>query len=415
MRTMLWIPLLAVSLVGGEVAVGATAQGRVQDAQGNPISNTTVLVYSAGVRTGYSIFCPTCYADCGKRTSTDDSGQFSIPGLADDLVFDLLVLKDGYSPEWIKNFDPLKGVAASAALTTREPIEDVRRVLRGRVVDAKGRAVAGAVVEGSGMTYMGPDGHSYTWWVSEPRSWSDKLAVTNENGEFELAASRPLLQMSVRISPRAMAPSLFSGSTGAERHTITLTSGATVHGRLLANGKPVPGVELGLVTSLRDSAYWHPEVRIATDERGRFAFTNVPPGRVWELYAIAESFAGRGAVKPVLLATGRDGDIVDVGDVHVERGLTLSGRIVLTDGKAIPEGMRLLIGPTSGGITHTITLPPDGRFTVSGLLEGAYALRPSVLGYEVPAGVYPEVLVKRDVKDYVLPLAPSGAEISGVK
>lgn len=108
--------------------------------------------------------------------------------------------------------------------------------------------------------------------------WSDKLAVTNENGEFELAASRPLLQMSVRISPRAMAPALFSGSTGAERHTITVTSGATVHGRLLANGKPVPGVELGLVTTLRDSPSMHPEVRIATDEKGRFAFTNVLRG-----------------------------------------------------------------------------------------------------------------------------------------
>lgn len=136
---------------------------------------------------------------------------------------------------------------------------------------------------------------------------------------------------------------------------------------------------------------------------------------MWELHAIAESLAAGSAVKPVLLATGSDGDIVDVGDLHVERGLTLSGRIVLSDGKDIPEGMRLLIAPTSGSITHTITLPPDGRFTISGLLEGAYALHPAVLGYEVPAGVYPEVLLKRDVKDYVLPLEPSGAKIPGVK
>lgn len=83
-------------------------------------------------------------------------------------MFDLLVLKDGYSPAWIKDLDPLKGVAASAVLTTREPIEDVRRVLRGRVVDAQGRAVAGAVIEGSGVTYIDPDGHSSSVWGGPP-------------------------------------------------------------------------------------------------------------------------------------------------------------------------------------------------------------------------------------------------------
>jgi hypothetical protein len=30
------------------------------------------MVYSAGVKKGFDLFCPTCYVDCGKRAVTDE-------------------------------------------------------------------------------------------------------------------------------------------------------------------------------------------------------------------------------------------------------------------------------------------------------------------------------------------------------
>jgi protocatechuate 3,4-dioxygenase beta subunit len=55
------IPALAVA------AERLTINGRVTDASGKPLDHATVMVYEAGVRTGYSLYCPTCYVDCGKH------------------------------------------------------------------------------------------------------------------------------------------------------------------------------------------------------------------------------------------------------------------------------------------------------------------------------------------------------------
>ena len=60
------------------VATGAVIGGATQ----KPIAGATILVHSAGVRTGYDLFCPTCYLECGKRAVTDAKGGFSIPGLS---------------------------------------------------------------------------------------------------------------------------------------------------------------------------------------------------------------------------------------------------------------------------------------------------------------------------------------------
>src|SRR5882724_9084781 len=85
-----------------------TATGRVVDADGKPVEHATVLVYEAGVKKGYSVFCPTCYTDCGKRSSTDTDGNFAIGGLSRDLLFTLLVVRDGYSAAYLRKVDPVK-------------------------------------------------------------------------------------------------------------------------------------------------------------------------------------------------------------------------------------------------------------------------------------------------------------------
>jgi hypothetical protein len=124
-----------------------TLNGFITGASGQPIGDATVLVYSAGVRTGYSLFCPTCYVDCGKRTTTDGAGRFTIAGLDDELRFNLLVVKDGFAPAWIRTADPQKSEVISAVLQPRQPIADLRRVLSGRIVDRQGQRVATAMSE----------------------------------------------------------------------------------------------------------------------------------------------------------------------------------------------------------------------------------------------------------------------------
>ncbi|SRR5579883_2326329 len=105
----------------------ATATGKITDAAGKPLEHASVLVYEGRVKSGYSIYCPTCWADCGKRAITDAEGNYVISGLDPDLRFKLLAVKDGYSAEFIDNVDPAKGPAETASLKPRPPLRMLRR------------------------------------------------------------------------------------------------------------------------------------------------------------------------------------------------------------------------------------------------------------------------------------------------
>jgi len=59
----------------------ATLSGRVMDSTGHPLAHATVFVYHAGVKKGYSTFCPSCYSDCGKKALTNQDGLFVIEGV----------------------------------------------------------------------------------------------------------------------------------------------------------------------------------------------------------------------------------------------------------------------------------------------------------------------------------------------
>jgi hypothetical protein len=54
----------------------ATIGSVVDHSTTQSIANATVMVYSAGVKKGYDLFCPSCYVDCGKRTVIHEKDAF---------------------------------------------------------------------------------------------------------------------------------------------------------------------------------------------------------------------------------------------------------------------------------------------------------------------------------------------------
>src|ERR1039458_3321090 len=110
--------LLSLSFFAASALSGAEDRvsliGQVLDPSGRSLEHATVLVYHAGVKTGYSTFCPSCYVDCGKRAVTDTNGSFTIRNLSSDLLFELLVVRDGYFSGSVKSVDPSKGTAPVA-------------------------------------------------------------------------------------------------------------------------------------------------------------------------------------------------------------------------------------------------------------------------------------------------------------
>ena len=127
--------------------------GKVLDTAGNPIVDATVMVYHAGPTTGYSLFCPSCYADCGNRAVTDSNGMFSFHHLSSGLWFKLLVAKTGYEPRFVEKVIPTTDVPVTATLDARPRIGDPNRVFRGRIVDSNGLAQHDAVVQLVGVLW----------------------------------------------------------------------------------------------------------------------------------------------------------------------------------------------------------------------------------------------------------------------
>jgi hypothetical protein len=370
----------------------ATIDGKVTDASGQPVAQATVLVYKAGVKKGYSTYCPTCYVDCGKRAVTGADGTFTLNSLSPDLLFTLLVVHDGHSTATVSK--------------ARSPIEDASRLVRGRVVDIRGNPLRGAVAEQQGVVLRMPNGQMSQRYGDG--GWTDVMAVSNEKGEFEIAYGVPADKIILSVSARGMASKLFTEPTGADRKTMTVEEGATVRGRLMENGKPVANAEVGLISHSRRSGASYPEIRIGTQEDGTFAITNVPAGRVWLVYPKMDSLSARGlGAGAVDCETKDNGQEVSVGDIPVTAAHKLSGKVVLTDGKPIPEGMRMTLGADRAWDSQTVTLAPDGGFSFAGLPTGVYSLGPSVKGYELAEGVDVEALVNRDIDALTIGLRPS--------
>jgi len=418
----------AVSLADGR----AILTGKVTNSAAKPIEHATVMVYHAGVKTGYSTFCPSCYADCGKRAITVADGSFIIKGLSPDLRFQLLIVRDGYAPVFVKNVDPVEGPAPTATLTPRPTTADPARVVRGRVVNANGTVVRDAVVEPRGIKFHTEDGRTTGMFGEIPGL--DPIAVTNEKGEFEIAYSQPAISMVLSIEARGMAPKVFmAAKTGADRQTMTVADGAMVHGRLVQNGKPVAGAEMGIYSTNHANGAGYHEVRIGTREDGSFAFTGVPTEETWYVYGKMESIARRGATQPIEIATKSDGQDIDLGDIEIKPGHRIGGRVTLSDGKPIPQGMRVFVaagcmacGPeVAPGLrtylpgpndTQTAPLGPDGRFEFAGLSNGPYQVWAAVNGYGMAANKAQrnqlemlnviEAKVDRDIVNFDLALDP---------
>ena len=189
---------------------------KVTDSSGKPLDDATVMIYHAGVKKGYSTFCPSCYVDCGKRARqpicdgficTASRSSIRICGLK------LLVVRDGYTPKFVAKVDPSLGLAETAVLALRAPVDDPNRVALGRVVDSNGRPLRDAVVRPIGVATIlegnGPTSMYGTIPGLEP------VAVTNPKGEFELAYGKNASGMLVKVEARVMAIKLTALPTGA--------------------------------------------------------------------------------------------------------------------------------------------------------------------------------------------------------
>lgn len=404
---------LAASLSISFAADRVTLTGKVTDSSGRPIEDATVMIYHAGVKEGYSTFCPSCYSDCGKRAATDASGLFTIPQLDPDLQFELLVVHNGYKPKFIGKVEPSLGPAETAAMVLRAPAHLPNRVVvLGRVVDSNGRPLPDAVVVRRGVVTI-LEGRGPVTSLYNAQLGLEFAAVTNAEGEFELDFSRETAKVLLDVEARGMATEAIVIPTGTERKIISLSDGAVIRGRLMDHGQPMAGAEVGLYPrkggvgedlSILGAPYR--EIRIGTQEDGSFVIPHVPAPVDWYIYGKMESIAALGATPPVECATKRDKDEVDMGDIQIQPGHHLRGKITLSDGAPMPDGMRMTILATRSFDSRNVTIGRDGSFEFSGLATGDYEIYTNVRGYQLPWGNLLKT-VSRDIDDLAIVLNPT--------
>jgi hypothetical protein len=396
----------------------ADLTGRVTAIDGQPVEGASVYVWTAGPKVGTTPYCPSCYVDCGKRArSAAGDGSFTLPQLDRELLFRLLIVRQGFAPRFVERVDATGGPVTIALTAAPPPPTDPACVLVGRVVGPGGKPVAGATVVPTAMHLADGGGlHGMLGQVMDP------LAVTDDAGVFRIVSRKPAQSLDLRVEARGFARRVANHvPTGNDRdmdgwRAIRLANGAGVTVRLLRDGKPLAGAEVGLVQVDPSADGFIGVYTIGTDDAGRASFANVPTRQSYYVYGTMRTLAGRGAtaVKPIDVGAA-EFVVHDAGDLTVVPGRTLSGRVTLSDGKPVPPKTRLVVSRDKAWDVQIVELDDRGRFTVSDLPDEGYSVTVRVNGYHLsPKNVsldrYSGDTLRgdlgRDVRDLVILLEP---------
>lgn len=359
-----WRFALLSFLLATAPASGSPLKGIVVDGDARPVSSADVQVYAARPKVGISPLCPSCYVDCGKRDRVDPKGAFAFEAVDRGLLFDVLAVAPGYEPAIVRNVDPVHG--SVTIRLARRSAEDRSRLITGRVFAPDGTAVVGALVEPSGYHVDDMIGYGNIPGI-------DRLSITDSRGEFALRIPEADGALDVRITTKSYAPRIERMLSPRESRRIFLTEGATITGRLTERGRPAAGARIAFVQRNRASAGYLGRVETGTREDGTFAMTNLAAN---ETYVVHVPMAGLAdaVVQPKLVTTGTAGTIADAGELVIEKGRRLAGRIVMPDGAPVPPATRMVIENGIDADWREIEVRADGRFDVNAAPTGEVRL-----------------------------------------
>jgi hypothetical protein len=147
------------------------------------------------------------------------------------------------------------------------------------------------------------------------------------------------------------------------------------------DGKPLPGVALGLVQKDRNVERFLGESTIATDAKGQFQFQNVGPDELYLVYGLMDNCRQQGSIPIRQVRVGASGTVKDVGKLTIQRGYRLSGKLILADGNPVPDSTRVLLSREEAWDSQTAVVGPDGSFSFAGLPSEGFSLSANVRGY----------------------------------
>lgn len=398
MRRLLFALLFATSAFA---ATKPDLSGRVVDESGKPVANAWVAIYSGGPREGVSPFCPTCYADCRKHTRAAKSGAYHIDDLDPSLLFRVLVFADGYEPVLTPKIDPKQPLEVK--LKKRDPA-DAAREARGRVLDAAGKPVVGAIVTPQAV---------HDDRITAFGEWADTMSATNERGEFGLRLDKPTMKLDAKIEARGFAPKIERLLVPGEApRDIKLARGATVTGVVMRDGKPLRDSIVAVSQVDRRSQNFLGPQEVATDRNGRFVIPSLAAD-TYVVFGTMSSFAPAAVVAKKIDVAGEDATI-DAGTLTANEGHRIAGRLVVPDGFTIPPKTRVTLGRMEAFDAQMADVRDDGTFEFRGVPNERVSVSAMVRGLVMGAETTnydaryrrPIFIADRDIEGFEIRMVP---------
>ncbi len=398
--------LVAACLLNPDL-VSPALIGTVTDHQGKPLAGARVDIATAAPRIGRGLFCPSCYRDCNKVVRTDSAGQFLLEDLDPALKFRLLVSMPGKKAQLTKLSDPLDG-ELKVSLTDAPTDLPAEHTVRGRVVNAEGLPVEGALVEPVGATK--PDQR----WGGVVKDVDP--TVTDAAGRFVMPLPESFLSVDLEVRADGYAGAFVeSVSPNVPEHELKVPRGTTVSGRLLHDGTPLVGSRVSVVQVDRGSGrLFIKAVGATSDAEGRFVFNYLPANEQYALFSVV----GEGPQEFVVATTqftvlGNDQER-DLGDVPATRALRLSGQVVLPEGAKLRPNSKITLSRDPAWDLIAVPIAEDGRFEIGGLPPEAYEVRVAADGlrlddrdlpFQVLSDTSLGLRLRESMNDLTIPLA----------
>jgi hypothetical protein len=287
----------------------------------------------------------------------------------------------GFEPTNLTKVDPLQAPLTVRLKPRAQDQLPAKRTVFGRLLDTNKRPVAGAEVEITGFR-IGSGGT-----FGRMPAGTDAVAVSDAAGEFETYIAKDCDAVDLQIdAPGAARTTLTRVPLGGSRHDFVLPEGAALVGRVVRDGKPAKGINIGVASVDRSAGFFTGEFVVGTDTNGLFVFPHLPPSRDYQFFGLLDSLRGMGALPARVVRVGKDGSRTDIGVIRLEPGWRVAGEVRVANTHSLPVGSRLLLFRENAWNFSIIDLPADGRFDIPNVPGEAVSLEVGMAGYRAAAG-----------------------------
>ena len=335
----------------------------------DPALTVTGRVLSA--KTGTPV--PDAHVRASSATVTSDaSGSFVLKGLLDEEYL-ISVTAEGFS-------ETTAGAAPTLPSEAWTFLLDEEACVRGRVLDADGRPVAGARV------HAGYRGKPEDVFAVFAKSWQ-KHAPTDSRGTYRLTGLPPFTDYCLLATVEGkLAFTCVEGISleSGERKTVDLqlSRGGAIRGQVRSSANSrLTDITVRVSAAAISEGWTFPALHgfvhpvLSVDPSGKFEILNVSP-HAYRIHVTSER-QGEVELDDVEVEEGSERRL----DIVLEEGFSVSGRVVDAAAKPV-EGATVTV---SGGVeTRNATSDEKGLFTVSGLPRRRGAIEVQRFGFHGP-------------------------------